>query len=370
MTLAIDIAVKLPRFTLAVQWTTAQSFLGIFGPSGAGKTTILETLAGLRRDATGTIVCDGRTWLDAPAGVRLPPEERGIGYVPQDLLLFPHRSVLANVMAGRRRAERATDGAPDARRVLQVLELAALCDRRVTALSGGEKQRVALARALCSGPGLLLLDEPVAGLDRPLRRRVLEYLLRVREEFSIPTVYVSHELADMRMLCAEVAVLAGGRVRSLGPPKDVFIAESVLPMAGEDGFENVLSGRVIEVAGDTALVSAAPGLDLRVPAEGLRAGFRVWIGVGPEDLILALTPPEGISARNVLRARVLEIKDGPGAGPVVVRLDAGAPEPLVALITRDARHGLSLVEGASVHLLAKVGSFRVIAALPAAGRMG
>lgn len=364
MTLAIDIEVKLSRFTLAVRWSTAASFLGIFGPSGAGKTTILETLAGLRRDASGTIACDGRTWLDTAAGVRLPPETRGVGYVPQDLLLFPHRNVLANVTAGRRRADGAASGAPDVRRVLQVLELQELCDRSVTALSGGEKQRVALARALCSGPGLLLLDEPVAGLDRPLRRRVLEYLLAVREEFSIPTVYVSHEAADMRMLCTEVAVLSEGRVLSLGPPKDVFTAQS--PMMGDVGSENVLSGRVVEVAGDTAVVAVAPGLSVRVPAEGLRAGFRAWVGVGPQDLILALTPPEGISARNVISARVLQVRDDPGAGPVVVLLDAGAPEPLAAFITRDAQVGLSLTAGASVHLLAKVGSFRVIAALPGA----
>jgi len=366
VTLAIDIEVKLPRFTLAVRWSSAASFLGIFGPSGAGKTTILETLAGLRRDASGTIACDGRTWLDTAAGVRLPPEERGVGYVPQDLLLFPHRSVLANVTAGRRRADGAASGAPDVRRVLQVLELQEMCDRSVTALSGGEKQRVALARALCSGPGLLLLDEPVAGLDRPLRRRVLEYLLAVREEFSIPTVYVSHEVADMRMLCSEVAVLSEGRVLSLGPPKDVFMAQSVAPMMGDVGSENVLSGRVVEVAGDTAVVAVAAGLNVRVPAEGLRAGFRAWIGVDPQDLILALTPPERISARNVIPARVLQVRDDPGAGPVVVLLDAGAPEPLAALITRDAKVGLSLTAGVSVHLLAKVGSFRVIAALPGA----
>jgi molybdate transport system ATP-binding protein len=363
VTLAIDIAVRLPCFTLALRWSTAQPFLGIFGPSGAGKTTILETLAGLRRDATGTIACDGKTWLDTGAGVRLPPEERGIGYVPQDLLLFPHRSVLANVMAGRRRAERSANGAPDPRRVLEVLELTGLGDRSVSALSGGEKQRVALGRALCSGPGLLLLDEPVAGLDRPLKRRVLEYLLRAREEFAIPTMCVSHEITDMRLLCEEVAVLADGRARSVGPPEEVFAAPSIHAVE-QGGVENVLSGRVVEAAGDTALVAAAPGLDLRVPAEGLRAGHRVWVGIGPEDLILALAPPERISARNVLRARVLEVREEPGGGPVAVLLDAGARQPLMAFVTRDARDGLSLAAGAAVHLLAKVSSFRVIAALP------
>jgi len=366
MSLAIDVAVKLPRFTLNVSWSATRPFLGIFGPSGSGKTTLLETLAGLRAGASGKIEFRGRAWLDSKAGVSLPPERRGVGYVPQDLLLFPHRSVRDNVMAGRRRAERSGAGAPDARRVIEVLELSGLVDRPVTALSGGEKQRVALGRALCSGPELLLLDEPVTGLDRPLKRKVLEHLLRVREEFSIPTVYVSHEAADVRMLADEVAVLARGSLLCAGPPADVFIDTAVMPGAGAEGWENVLSGRVVEVAGDTAVVEASPTLSLRVPAEGLSPGARAWIGVSPEDLILALTPPEGISARNILPARVREVRDD-GPGPVSVLLDAGASDPLVSIITDDARAGLSLTPGARVYLLAKVRSFRVIARLPAAG---
>src|SRR5882672_887390 len=160
----LDFRVPLGRFALSLVWKTADSSLGLFGPSGAGKTTALEAIAGLRRDAQGFIRVNDETWLDTSRGLRTPPEERGVGYVPQDTLLFPHRDVMGNLTAGRRRAERPGAKRLSAERVVEVLELGDLRSRAITTLSGGERQRVALGRALCSGPGLLLLDEPLASL--------------------------------------------------------------------------------------------------------------------------------------------------------------------------------------------------------------
>ncbi len=359
----LDLTLPLDRFTLSLRWSSAERACGIFGPSGSGKTTILEAIAGLRRDARGSIRVAGETWLDTTAGIRLPPERRGVGYVPQDLLLFPHLDVAGNLLAGRRRARSAgaRDGShPDPDRVMQVLELEALRHRPVAVLSGGERQRVALGRALCSGPRILLLDEPLAALDAPLRRRVMPYLLRVREEFGIPAVYVSHEASEMWLLCRDVIVIESGRIRSQGPPAAIFTYEPGHAMARLDGFENVLTGRAVEVGSDTARVRVGDGMEVQVPAEGFAPGARVWLGVRAEDLILALSPPVGLSARNVLPGRVVEVRRSGGHAEVLVEA-GGSGSPLVVALTRGAVDALSLEAGASVHLVAKVRSFRILA---------
>jgi len=220
--IVLDITLSLDRFTLSVRWETVENSLGIFGPSGAGKTTILESVAGLRKAARGVIRVNGQSWLDSARGLCLPPERRGVGYVPQDALLFPHRNVMENLLSGRRRAERAAKKSVAPDRVLEVLELTDLGRRDVVSLSGGERQRVALGRALCSGPDLLLLDEPLANLDLPLRRRILPYLFKVREEFAIPTLYVSHDATEIKTLSREVLVLDAGKVRAHGHPDEVL----------------------------------------------------------------------------------------------------------------------------------------------------
>ena len=228
--LEVRLLVPLGGFELRVEWETSEPSLGVVGASGAGKTTLLESIAGLRPTARGLVRVNGRTWLDSDSGTRLPPERRGVGYVPQDLLLFPHMDVLANVLAGARRV-----AAPlPSRRVLSLLELEALAHRDPATLSGGERQRVALARALCSGPELLLLDEPLASLDRPLRARILPYLLRVREEFGIPALHVSHEPEEVRALAREILVLDAGRVVGRGPAEDVLRDVSWWTLAGDD----------------------------------------------------------------------------------------------------------------------------------------
>jgi molybdate transport system ATP-binding protein len=192
------LVLPLAEFTLEVTLESDARATALYGPSGAGKTSLLECIAGLRTPTSGTIAINGRDVT------RVAPRHRRVGYVPQDDALFPHLSVRGNIFYGTRGG----DGAA----VLDVLELRSLLERNVRQLSGGERKRVALARALLSEPELLLLDEPLAGVDLELRARVLDYMLRVRDEFQIPTIYVSHQWEEVTAICEAVAVLERGRL--------------------------------------------------------------------------------------------------------------------------------------------------------------
>lgn len=210
-------------FTLELAATLTGRVTAIFGASGAGKTSLLELIAGLRRPATGTIHLDDSALTDIAARVFVPAEHRAVGYVPQEGALFPHLSVRQNLLYGFS-ATRARPAGLSFEHVTEILEIAALADRPVGPLSGGEKQRVALGRALLAAPRLLLLDEPLAGLDAPLRERLLPYLARVRDEFAVPMLYVTHSPDEVMALCDDVLVLTAGRVTAHDRPAALFRA--------------------------------------------------------------------------------------------------------------------------------------------------
>jgi len=205
--IALDIELTQGSFTLNAAVRLEARAAALFGPSGAGKTTILDAIAGLRTPRRGSIVIDDRVLFSTDAGVNLPPHKRHVGYVPQDVALFPHMNVRRNLLYGRHPGL-----SPDLDLVVGMLEISPLLDRRVTDLSGGERQRVAVGRALMSGPSLLLLDEPLAAVDVPLRRRILPSLLRVRDELRIPIVYVSHDRDEAEELADVVVTIEQGQV--------------------------------------------------------------------------------------------------------------------------------------------------------------
>ena len=208
--IALDIELTQGRFTLDADVRLEARAAALFGPSGAGKTTILDAIAGLRTPRRGSIVIDDRVLFSTDAGINLPSHKRHVGYVPQDVALFPHMNVRRNLLYGRHPGL-----SPDLDLVVGMLEISGLLDRRVTDLSGGERQRVAVGRALMSGPSLLLLDEPLAAVDVPLRRRILPYLLRVRDELRIPIVYVSHDREEAEELADVVVTIDHGRVSAI-----------------------------------------------------------------------------------------------------------------------------------------------------------
>ena len=195
------------EFLLDIDERLAAGITALFGPSGAGKTTVLDAIAGLRTPQLGTIAIGERVLFDAARRVNLPPHARHVGYVPQDVALFPHMNVRRNVLYGRRPGQKLA-----LETVSAMLEMGGLLDRRVPDLSGGERQRVAVARALMSAPEVLLLDEPLAAVDVERRRRILPYLLRVRDELGIPVIYVSHDRGEIDQLADRVVILENGCV--------------------------------------------------------------------------------------------------------------------------------------------------------------
>ena len=210
------ISLPLAPFTLEVDVEIDERVVAIFGASGAGKTSLLDLVAGLRRARSAFIQLDGQVLTDVSRGVNVPARLRGIGYVPQDLALFPHFSVRQNVLYGRKPDGEAA-GLFSFDHVIEVLEIQPLIARGVLELSGGEKQRVALARALLTHPRLLLLDEPLANLDGGLKARILPYLVRVRDEFKLPMIYVTHNPKEVSILCNEVLVMSRGRIIRRSP---------------------------------------------------------------------------------------------------------------------------------------------------------
>jgi molybdate transport system ATP-binding protein len=350
------IEARLPRsgFSLDVSLAWDERVAVVFGPSGAGKSTLFQLLLGFHPTAELRVRIGGVDLDDPARGLRTAVEARALGWVPQDPLLFPHLRVEENLRFGGARAEAFHDllGA-----AIEVLELSPLLQRKVHELSGGERQRVAIGRALASGPRALLLDEPLASLDLALRARVLPYLLRIRDELSVPLLYITHEPDEAMLVGERVFVLDEGRVVASGDPRAVLWSRAVLPLSAALGMENVLEGRIVARAADLQLLETAQGLHLTLPPRGLELGERLRIGLRAEDVLLAADPPGRISARNVFLARVTrldETSDG-----VWVHLDAG--EPLVAKLTPRAVRALDLGEGADVHAVIKSQALRRLA---------
>lgn len=205
-----NILLPLTDFTLEVESEINSQVTAVFGPSGAGKTSLLDLIAGLRAPRSAFIQLGERVLTDTTAGIEVPTRQRQIGYVPQDLALFPHLSVRQNLLYGYK--DRASHSPLFGyEHVTDLLEIGSLTERRVNNLSGGEKQRVALARALLASPQILLLDEPLASLDTGLKSKIIPYLARIRDEFQLPMLFVTHDWAEVKALCAEALIMERGR---------------------------------------------------------------------------------------------------------------------------------------------------------------
>ena len=350
----IEVAYERDRFALDVKIEWSDRVLVLFGPSGSGKSTILECVLGLHPRAKTCVRLAGE-WLE-DGGQRQPVEGRLLGWVPQSPTLFPHLDVAGNLGFGVARAGAA--GPSALAQAIEVLEIGHLLERRVGDLSGGEQSRVALGRALASGARALLLDEPLAALDWPLRARILPYLVRIRDELGLPLLYITHDPDEAMLLGGCVAVLDRGRVVATGPAREVLWSRAALPISEALGIENVLdvrsaSPREGERGG---VVTTRGGLELFVPFDPSEATVSS-VGLRAEDVLLALEEPGAISARNVLRGTVVRCEAL--AGETLVHLDVG--EPLVARLTPGAVARLALERGKPVYAIVKAHALRRLA---------
>jgi molybdate transport system ATP-binding protein len=347
----IGLTVRRGAFEAAVDWRTDARVSGLYGPTGCGKTSLLLAIAGILPVGEGRLEIGGTVLFDAAKNLRLPPEKRRLGVVFQDGRLFPHLTVAENLEMGRA-APTATG--PDRDEVIALLDLAPLLERRPHELSGGQTRLVAVGRALLMRPRLLLLDEPLTGLDPERRRRVLAYLLRLKESFDIRMLYVSHVFSDFLALVDEMVVLGAGGVRAAGSPTEVM--GIALGDAGAGPVETTVAGRVTAARGDEVIVDCR-GTPLVLGMPEHRIGAEAYVTVAAHDVLLAAGEVPPTSARNVLRGVVTELR--PAHGRLLVAVDVGPT--LWAEITEPSREVLRIEPGREVSLLVKASALRGVA---------
>lgn len=348
MTLDISLSHGFSGFLLQVDFSAPAGVTALFGRSGAGKTSIVNAVAGLLRPDEARIVLDGRTLVDTASGVWTPPHRRRIGYVFQEDRLFPHLSVAGNLAYGRSSHAKADEFD----RIVEMLAIRPLLSRQPATLSGGERQRVAIGRALLANPALLLMDEPLASLDEGRKAEIFPYLERLRDDAGIPIVYVSHSASEIARLATTIVVINEGRVARIGAAGDVLADPEAVPLLGQRDagavLEATVAGHDLE-DGLTELTVAAGRLVL--PLIEAPPGTRLRIRIGAHDVMIARDRPHAISALNVLPVTITRIHQGEGPG-AAIGLDAGG-DHLLARITRRSVRALALEPGLTCYAIIK-----------------
>ncbi|MGA7576009.1 MAG: molybdenum ABC transporter ATP-binding protein [Terriglobales bacterium] len=342
-------------FTLNVHFRALAGFTILFGASGAGKTTLLDCIAGLTHPDEGRIAVGGEDLYDSEMRRDVPAWRRNIGYVHQDLALFPHLTAEENVGYGLR--ELSTSARQErSRAILTLFRIEDLRDRRPAQISGGERQRVALARTLVTEPRVLLLDEPLAALDRPTKSSLIGDLRQWNQHHRIPIIFVTHNREEVFALGNEVIMLDNGRIVAQGQPYEVMRAPQLETVAQLSGFENVFDATVRALHNDRGSMTCQLGsspVELETPLVRAEVGSHLRVGVRAGDLLLAIETPQGLSARNILPGtlRRLEQRD------VIVSafVDCRGAEFEVH-VTLAAREELQLRPGQNVWVVVKTHS--------------
>jgi len=346
------------EFALDVDFNAAPGFTILFGPSGAGKTTLLDCVAGLAAPDAGRISVGERVLFDGNPPVCVPVAKRGIGYVLQDLALFPHLTVEQNTAYGLAHLPRSARKERVAA-MLQEFRIEHLHQQLPAKISGGERQRVALARALVTDPCILLLDEPLAALDASTKARIIDDLRRWNQLHRIPILYVTHSREDVTALGERVLVMDRGRIIAQGTPHEVLRAPLQETVAQLAGFENIFDAIVESVHPDRGtltckLVGDKPGsfVEIETPLVRTEAGSRLRVGIRAGDILLAITLPTGLSARNVIPGRLVSLQQRDVI--VSARVDCGVE--MEVHVTHAARDTLHLTPGMEVWLVIKTHS--------------
>lgn len=345
-------------FTLDVSLEAPPGITILFGPSGAGKSTLLNCIAGLARPDAGRIAIGEHALFDVDRGVNLPSQQRHVAYVFQTLALFPHMTVEENVAYGladsksQRSAHRAAE-------ILEMFRVEKLRERKPGEISGGEKQRVALARSLVTLPRVLLLDEPLTGLDAELKASIVDDLRAWNATHRIPILYVTHTREEVDALGERVVALDHGRVVSEGTPREVLDAPRRKKLAQAAGFENLLSGTVMDLREADGVMRVRledSTREIEVPLGYAAPGHTVRVAIRAGDILLATENPRGLSARNVLDGKIVSLERR--GTLVVARVDCGVV--FTVHVTLGAERTLELAAGKNVWLVIKTYSCHLV----------
>ena len=348
MSLEVRAQARLGDFTLDADVATNARRVCLFGRSGAGKTTLANVVAGLVRPDAGRVAIEGEVLFDSAAGMDAPAWRRRIGYVFQEPRLFPHLNVRANLLYARR------SGGAEAREpslddICALLGLQGMVDRMPGALSGGEARRVAIGRALLSGPRLVILDEPLTGLDGARRRELLAYIDALAGSGGPPILYVSHSIEETARLADVVVLMQEGRTIACAPPAEAFDHPEAEAAAGLTAPVSILEGRVLDHEAGATRLSLGP-MSFLTPRLELEPGAPARVVVDARDVAIALSDPADSSVQNRLQARIAAIEPHPGG--LLLRLDAQGVR-LKSLVTLTAAERLSLAQGGTVFALIK-----------------
>ena len=351
----LELSVKwsLKNFSLDITLQNDSAILGIFGPSAAGKSTLLRIIAGLTKPDAGEVQLNGRCLFSSSRQKNLVAAQRQIGYVFQEGCLFPHLNVEQNLLYGYRMrspAERKLE--PE--QVVRILDIKPILQRNVNNLSGGEKQRVALGRALLCSPDLLLMDEPLAALNAGLKEQILSFVRQISTEFKIPIIYVSHSLSEILELTQQVAVIDQGQLPGYGDYFEVINQPAVFKLANLLGLENILPVTIKrqEEKYQVTIVKLQEQ-ELLVPLTDAAVGEQHFIRVRPQDIILACEMPGNLSAQNMIKgkiSRLVQVQDR-----MLVQVDIGCL--LLVEITIKAAEKMELKPGMSINCLIKTYAF-------------
>lgn len=346
-------------FLLNVHFRALAGFTILFGASGAGKTTLLDCIAGLTDPDEGRIAIGGEAAYDSDSKRNVAAWRRRIGYVLQDLALFPHLTAEQNVEYGLHRLN-ATERRARSQEMLSTFRIDHLRERKPAEISGGERQRVALARALVTEPRALLLDEPLAALDRPTRSQIIADLRKWNQHYRIPILFVTHSMEEVFALGVEVIVLEAGKIVAQGQTKDVMHAPRLETVAQLAGFENIYSVTVMAVNENRGTMTCRVDkgkLDLETPLIRAEAGTRLQVGIRAGDILLATETPRGLSARNIVPGTIQRLEQRDGI--VSAKVDCGGT-PFEVHLTMAAREVLGLGPGKNVWVVIKTHSCHLL----------
>jgi molybdate transport system ATP-binding protein len=341
-------------FELDLSITLPPGITILFGPSGAGKTTLLDCIAGLARPDAGRIATPEKILFDNALGVNISPQVRRVGYVFQDLALFPHLTVQGNVEYGLSRLDSEQRKGRSAA-ILESFRIAHLSSRRPGQISGGERQRVALARALVIDPSILLLDEPLAGLDASTKSKIVDDLRAWNQEHRVPIVYVTHSREEVFALGERVIVLENGRLLAQGTPHQVMSAPRLETVAQLAGFENIFDATVSAVheeRGTMICQLSGSTVEMETPLVRADVGSALRVGIRAGDILLASQPPVGLSARNIIPGRIVSLAQR----DVIVAAKVNCRVEMEVHLTLAARDSLHLQPGGEVWLVVKTHS--------------